>query len=167
MLFRSENSAAITSLRIWYCSYKTTTPISAFENIEELEIAGFPDTSLEALSKLKKLKKLQVIHLPKVTDLAPLSSFPELMSLSLETLPSWDSSGKKSLVASLEPVANIQLLQHLSLLGVVPNDFSLAAIERCKKLRSAKFHGYPKVEVARFFAATGISNEHNPNHLVR
>lgn len=157
-----ENVAAITSLRIWYCSYKTITPVSGFENIEELEIAGFPDASLETLSKLKRLKKLRVIHLPRVTDLAPLSSLRELNSLSLETLPSWDSSGKKSLVASLEPVANIPLLQHISLLGVVPNDRSLTPIEQCKNLKSAKFHGYPKVEVARFFAATRISNEHNP-----
>lgn len=160
-----ENPKAVKSLRIWYCSYKTFAPISAFENLEELVIAGFPDTSLEALSSLHNLQKLHVVHLPKVTDLAPLSCFRELKSLSLETLPSWDSSGKKTVVVSLEPIANIQSLQHLSLFGVVPHDLSLAPIEHCQKLQSAHFQGYPKAEVARFFTATGISNAHNPPQI--
>ncbi len=156
---------AVTSLRVWHCAYRTLEPLAAFSNLRSLTIATIPDASLEFLSLLAKLRYLRVVHLPKVTDLGPLTRLAGLQSLSLETLPSWDASGKRTVIESLEPISTIDCLEHLSLLGVVPNDRSLSVIEHCKTLRSARFHGFPQSEVARFFSATGISNAHNPEPI--
>jgi len=153
---------AVERLRIWHCGYKKLVPVASYENLRALAIATFPDTTLDPLVTLEKLQDLHILHLPKVSDLEPLTKLTCLESLELQTLPSWDASRKRTVIASLEPLTQITGLKHLSLLGVVPNDRSLAVLERCKSLVTAIFHGYPKEEIARFFAATGIKNAHNP-----
>ena len=80
----------------------------------------------------------------------------------METIPTWDSSDKVTEVSSLEPIAQLTNLRHLALLGVIPNDRSLSAIERCRGLMSARFSKYPEAEVARFHQATGVSDTHVP-----
>ena len=151
---------AIESLRIWHCSYTTLDPLTALKNLRALTIATFPDKSLDALGTLENLQELRILHLAKVDDLQPLAKLAHLESLALETLPSWDASKKRTVVASLEPLTHIPGLKHLSLIGVISSDRSLAVLERCKSLVSAIFHGYPKEEIARFFAVTGVENAH-------
>ncbi len=151
----------VTSLRIWHCKYRTLEGIRQFPNLRTLVVAGWPDEPLSILSGIG-LEYLLIVHLPQIHDLAPLNSLQQLRSLSLQTLPSWDSSGKVQEVESLEPISQISNLEHLELFGVVPPDRSLAAIENCKKLVSARFSKYPKQEITRFYAATGVSNVHAP-----
>jgi len=157
--------AAVTSMCIWHCAYSSVEEISAFPNLNSLVIATFPDTTLECLSLLSKLTHLRIVHLPKVTDLGPLASLTDLRLLSLETLPSWDSSSKRTVVSSLEPITCLPHIEHLSLLGVVPEDRSLSALQRCTTLRTARFHGFTKSEVTRFFSQTGVSNAHCPEPI--
>jgi hypothetical protein len=85
-----------------------------------------------------------------------------LESLSLETLPSWDASGKVTEVESLDPIASLPSLKHVALFGVVPKTKSLAALERCPKLISARFSKYPKAERERFYEAKKVSDGHVP-----
>lgn len=153
---------AVERLRIWHCGYKTLGPVASFKNLRALAIATFPDATLESLESLEQLQDLRVLHLPKVTDLQPLAKLTHLETLTLEVLPSWGASRKRTVVASLEPLIHIAGLKHLSLLGVVPTERSLSVLDRCKSLVSAIFHGYPKDEVARFFSVTGVKNAHNP-----
>jgi hypothetical protein len=160
------NPLEVKSLRIWHCKYKTLDAIATFENLTSITIASFPDESLEVLASLKKLRDIRVLHLPKVCDLQPLSQLESLVSLSLETLPSWDASRKRTVIRSLEPLTQIETLKHLSLLGVVSSDLSLSQLERCESLVTGRFHGYPKHEIDRFFAATGIENALNPTFPV-
>lgn len=152
-----SDPSAVESMRIWHCNFQTLE-LGAFRGLRTLVIATFPDESLAGLSTLTGLRYLQIVHLPNITDLTPLAHFQELESLSLETLPSWDSSGKITVVNSLGPLIQLPRLRHLSLFGVVPPDRSLAEVERCKHLVSARFSKFPKREVTRFYAATGLSN---------
>jgi len=153
---------AVKSLRIWNCKFRTLEPLSVFLHLRTLQILTFPDDSLTVLAQLSSLRYLRIVHLPKVTDLTPLIHLHELESLSLETLPSWDASSKVTVVNSLDPLAQLPRLKHLSLFGVVPPDRTLAAIERCENLVSGRFSKYPKKEVDRFYNATGLSNAHIP-----
>jgi hypothetical protein len=156
-----DNKDEVTSLRIWHCKYKTLEPIKYLPNLRSLVVATVPDESLSFLEGLR-LDYLRILHLPKINNLSPLKGLQRLRSLSLQTLPSWDSSGKVLQVESLDPISHLSNLEHLELFGVVSPDRSLAAIENCKKLVSARFSKYPKEEIARFYAATGVSNAYAP-----
>jgi len=153
---------SVDSLRVWHCGYRTLKPVGELPQLRKLVIATFPDDSLAFLSALRNLRHLRILHLPKVTDLAPLAELRELRSLSLSTLPSWDSSGRVTEVESLDPLGTLAALEHLELFGVVGRTRSLAAIERCRSLTSARFSKYPKEEVHRFYAATKVSDAHVP-----
>ncbi len=157
-----EGKNTIRTLRIWHCKYKSLKAVAELQDLEELAIASFPDKSLEILQPLRKLRFLSIIHLPKVSELAPLSGFAEIESLSLATSPAWDSAGKCTIVESLEPIARMESLKHLELFGVCPADKSLAVLEQCKKLHTARFSQYPKDEVERFYRAAGVINQFNP-----
>lgn len=152
----------IRSLRIWHCKYKSLIAVGAFLNVEELEIASFPDSTLEVIAPLIKLRYLSILHMPRVSKLNVLSEFVKIDLLSLSTSPGWDPSGRCSVVKSLEPIAKMRALKHLELFGVRPTDKSLAPLEQCKNLQSARFSHYPKDEVERFYRATRVSNAFNP-----
>lgn len=158
-----ENPSQLRSARVWHCSYRTLAPIARCIQLETLVIATFPDDNLAYLTRLQNLRYLSILHLPRVSDLAPLADLRSLKTLSLETLPSWDASGKVTTVASLDPIAALDNLQHLQLLGVCPPDRSLAPLERCKALVSARFSKYPDSEISRFHSATGVADALNPN----
>jgi hypothetical protein len=157
------NPETVETLRVWHSKYKTLEPLVQFANLRGLEVATFPDPSLQVLAHLKRLQFLRILHLPNVTDLAPLSELRELVTLHLATLPSWDASSKRTVVESLEPLLRLHKLRHLELLSVVPPDRSLAALEELPRLRTANFHGFPKVEVARFSTSSGIQKAHAPS----
>ena len=140
----------VGSLRIWFCKYKTLAPLTKFERLRTLVVAGFPDETLAILSKLQNLQYLSIVHLPNIVDLSPLTLLHHLESLSLSTLPSWDSSGKVTKVVSLDPIGMISSLKYLELFGVVPESRSLSPVERCGSLVSARFSKYPKKEIQRF-----------------
>jgi hypothetical protein len=114
------------------------------------------------LAALGDLQYLRILHLPRVTDLGPLERLQRLETLSLEMLPSWDSSGKLTVVDSLDPIGRLVRLKHLALFGVVPKNRSLAAVQRCRSLVSARFSKYPKGEVQRFYAETAVADDHVP-----
>ena len=109
-----------------------------------------------------RLTSLRILHMPDITSLEELSGLTCLKTLSLETSPSWDASGKRTVVSSLEPIAAIAGLEHLQLFGVCAPDKSLAPLERLKSLRSARFQQYPQEEVERFFRVTGAIDQFNP-----
>lgn len=157
-----EHQVEIRTLRIWHCKYKSLQAVTELQNLEELVIASFPDKSLEILAPLRNLRYLSILHMPKVSELEALSGFTNIESLSLSTSPSWDSAGKCTIVDSLKPLASIVALKHLELFGVRPVDGSLAVLEQCKNLQSARFSQYPKDETERFYRATGVANQFNP-----
>lgn len=157
-----EDPEAIRSARIWFCKYKSLEQLVNLRNLEELVIAGFPDDSFEYIGTLEKLNLLNILHMPKVSDIGPLADLKRLATLSLSTLPSWDSSRKTSTILSLEPLASIPKLAHLELFGLCPPDKSLLPLENCKCLQTARVSQYPRVEVARFYAKTGLANHFNP-----
>lgn len=152
----------IESLRIWHCGYRSLEPVGRVAKLETLVIATFPDDSLACLRPLRSLRYLSIVHMPRVKDLAPLSELTKLECLSLETLPSWDSSGKLTEVESLDPLSKLVSLRHLQLLGVVPKSRSLNSLERCSALLSARFSKYPKDEVRRFYSVCAVSDAHVP-----
>ncbi|MGA3846832.1 hypothetical protein ACI2UC_25385 [Ralstonia nicotianae] len=153
---------SVRALRVWHCKYKSLVKLSAFHNLEELVIASFPDDSFAALESVGKLRYLSVLHMPKIKSLAPLANLRELEILSLATSPTWDASGKCTVVESLEPLANLHKLKHLELFGVRPQDASLAALEQCKSLESVRLSQYPKEEIERFISVAGVRNAFNP-----
>lgn len=156
-----DDPSAVLSVKLWKCNF-SAGPIRRFENLQGLEILSLPDASLDFLAGLTKLRHLTIIHLPKMPDLQPLRRLESLEVLRLQTLPSWDSSGKRTIVPSIEPIGALPSLRHLELFSVVPEDGSLAPLELCKTLVTAGFQGFPKREVARFEAATGLPNDFAP-----
>lgn len=157
-----EDKAAIRHLRIWHCSYKTLEPISELVNLESLTVASYPDATLQLVGGLSQLRYLRIMHMPSVEDLAPLAGLAQLRTLLLETSPGWDASGKRTVVQSLLPIAELKHLEHLSLFGVVDRARSLTSLETCPVLRSAQFMGVSKKEIARFYSATRVVNAGAP-----
>ncbi len=153
---------SVTTLRVWHCKYRSLDSLGQLQNLEGLDVATFPDSSLDAIGKLGSLRYLSILHLPKVTDLRPLGRLKSLTSLRLATLPSWDSSGKKTTVDSFRPLAQLRELRHIELLSVVTADRSLGILGRLPSLETANFHGFPRDEVERFFTSPEIIKAHLP-----
>ena len=152
----------LRTMRVWGCKYKTFQPLSACTNLEVLEMLSFPDDALAAIGELGHLRHLSIVHFPRVRSLSALAQCQALESLSLATLPSWDSSGRVITIESLEPIARLASLRHLELFGVRPPDKSLAPLERLVSLQSARFSKFPRAEVERFYEATHVLNSFNP-----
>ena len=96
------------------------------------------------LLPLSNLRYLSIVHLPRVSDLGPLSKLESLETVALHTLPSWDQSNKRTNVRSLSPLTALPRLRHIELLGVVPEDESLRALAELPSLKTSALHGYPK-----------------------
>jgi hypothetical protein len=152
---------SVHSAKVWFCKYRSLGSLAELCNLEELVIAGFPDESFEFLARLEKLRFLSVMHMPKIFDIAPLARLTQLTSLSLSTLPSWDTSQKTTTIQSLEPLAAIPGLAHLELFGVCPPDKLLAPLEKCRRLETVRISQYPQAETSRFYAATNVDNRFN------
>lgn len=151
-----------TALRVWFCKYQDLGAIASVTSLRVLVVAGYPNATLEPIASLGALEYLSLVHLPKVTDLGPLESLSSLRVLRLQTLPSWDSSGKVTEVSSLAPLAKLGDLRHLELFGVRPTSRSLAELEACPSLESVRVSKYPNAEVLRFRAATEVSDAFAP-----
>lgn len=156
------NPLEVTSLKIWHCKYKTLKGLEEFHNLTNLVIAGFPEDSVELIANLKKLEYLQIIHLPKVSDIDPLSQLENLESLVISTLPSWDASRKKTEVKSLAPIATLPKLKYLELHGIVNPTKKLDELMSCKGLQSAMFSQFPKSEIDRFYKESNVQKQRIP-----
>lgn len=140
---------SVTSARIWHCSYLSLEPLSKLVNLRALAIASYPDHSFEALTPLNMLESLEIVHLPNITSLSQLAGLTSIRKLSLSTLPSWDSSGKLTVVESLEPIAELPLLEELSLFGVVPESKSIDALLASHSLKKVRVSKYSKAETQK------------------
>jgi hypothetical protein len=131
------------------CKYRSLAPLADLKNLATLEIADYPDETLEPISGLAALQELRILHMPKVTDISPLARLTQLRSLALETSPGWDSSGRVTEVESLDALSQLPHLVRLTLYGVVPSDRSVDAILRSTSIREVRVSKYPKAEVKR------------------
>lgn len=152
----------VLAMRIWYCKYRTLNPVSAFINLEELVIANFPDETLCALKSMKKLRYLRILHMPKLKDISVLSDLSSIESLSLETSPSWDATGRCIVLESMKPIAELPKLKHLELFGVCEANKSLKFLEGVKTIETSRFSQYPQKEVDRFRSVSGAVDKYNP-----
>ena len=64
----------LTTLRIWFCKYRTLKTLGSLHQLKTLVVAGFPDEDLEFLRELPELHYLQIVRLPRITDLSPVAS---------------------------------------------------------------------------------------------
>ncbi len=152
----------VRTARFWHCKFRSLDFVSQLTNLEGLVVATYPDVSFDVLGSLTSLKYLRVLHLPKVSNIAPLAGLERLEVLSLATLPSWDSSGKTTEIDSLKPIALLPALRHVELFGVRTADRSLVPLEACPALASLRVSKWPKREVERFATAAGVSNDWAP-----
>jgi len=152
----------VTALRVWHCKYKSLESLSTFTNLKTLVIATYPDADLTPLHSLSQLEYLRVMHMPKVSDLGPLGQLQKLKTIRLSTLPSWDSSGKKTIVHSLAPLTGLPHLAHLELFGVLPEDGKLNVLENCQSLESIRVSKYRKSEIERIYQLTEVTNSFAP-----
>ncbi len=113
-------------LRIWKSGVEHFENLANFPNITELDIFDYRAPSLTPLRALRGLRRLSVIHFPHVSSFEPLSELRQLEELVLETLPSGDASGKRTLVETFRPLARLSQLRVLKLAGVsvLDNDLS-------------------------------------------
>lgn len=142
--------------RIWHCGYRSLAPISELSNLEELVIGSLPDPSIEFLCKLSRLRYLRILHMPKISNLEPITQLASIEVLSLSTSTSWDAVGKCTIIDSLLPLIKLPKLKQLELFGVCPADKSLSDLQSCPALESARFSQYPADEIARFYRETEV-----------
>jgi hypothetical protein len=88
------NAAHVMALRVWHCNYKSLADLRRYSSLRTLVVATYPDPDLEAVAALEQLEYLRLLHLPNVTDLAPLSRLQGLLTVRLETLPELGSLGE-------------------------------------------------------------------------
>ena len=157
-----ENPDSVTSARIWICKFKSIKPVSECKNLRTLVLNTVLDDDISWLVKLEKLEYLKIQNFPKIKSIEFLSSMETIKTLSLSTSPSWDSSGRTMEVDALTPLQKLTSLQHIELLGVHQKDFSVAALEKCGSLISARFSGYPQEIISRFYEKTGVKKEFAP-----
>ena len=152
----------VTALRVWHCKYKSLRAIEACVNLRTLVIATLPDDSIDFVAGLKQLECLRILHLPKISEVSPLAGLNALRCLSLTTLPSWDSSRKRTVIDTLEPITALPSLRHLELLRVVSADGSLEPLLQLHHLENARISGYRRDEMMRFYATTQARDGFNP-----
>jgi hypothetical protein len=81
------DAGAVTALRVWHCSYSSLAELHRYPNVRTLVVATYPDADLEPVASLVGLEYLSLVHLPKVTDLAPLGRLRRLRTVRLATAP--------------------------------------------------------------------------------
>ena len=99
---------------------------------------------------------LSVMHLPKVTSLSALADLHSLESVSLSTLPSWDSSGKVTVISSLKPLAALPNLKNLELLGIRPEAKSPLELVASSSIERVKLSKFSKQLVDEFYSVSGM-----------
>lgn len=157
-----DEAVSVTALRVWHCNYSSLAPVAQYANLRTLLVATYPDSDLEPVASLAGLEYLSLLDLRHVSDLGPLQRMTHLRTVRLATLPSWDSSGKVTVVDSLRPLAQLPKLAHVELFGVRPANESLRDLEGAPSLVSVRVSKYPKAETTRFYDATALSDAFAP-----
>jgi hypothetical protein len=148
----------ITSAKVWHCRYVSLAPLGSMLNLRRLEIATYPDPSLDPLTPLRLLEELHIHHMPGIRELWPLASLENLRVLTLQTTPGWDPSGKVTDVLSLAPLAALPRLEELELHGVVPRGRTATDLFESRSLRRvrlSKFRRGEEEKVAAWLAGRG------------
>jgi hypothetical protein len=148
--------------------------VGGSKNLEYLSLIQCSKlTSLAGLEGLKNLSKVVLAYLPQLSSLAGIEKCPALESVELGPLrrvtdftPAFQAHGLRSLIiskcnaiASLRPVTDLRLLEHLALIDTDVVDGDLHPILGISSLRHigifpAKKHFSPgALEVARVVAA--------------
>lgn len=105
---------------IWHCGFRSLSGLSRLRNLRKLEVAGYPDASLDPLRPLNRLEHLSMVHLPGVTNLTPLNCLAALRRLTLAALPAHDPASAPVDVESLAPLGSLPALEEVNLFGVRP-----------------------------------------------
>lgn len=152
----------VKSVKVWHCNYDSFAEIGKCINLEVLIVATLPEVDFAFLKNCKALKYLSVVHLPNVKYLDQLAELNNLESIHLSTLPSWDSSGKVTVIDSLSPLAKLEKLRHLELFGIRPDSKSPMDLVSCKLLLSVRLSKYSKELANEFYKISGVSNDWAP-----
>ncbi len=91
--------------------------------------------TLHGIEALSQLRELVLVHAPRLHSLTPLKRLRELQFLTVSTPPSWDASRKCHEVASLTPLAALDSLISLTLVGVRPARGGLRPLREMTGLR--------------------------------
>ncbi len=129
----SQDNRAI-ALKVWGSRVRDFTPLERMAQLIHLEILDFEHGSLRTIGRLKNLRFLRIIHIPKEHDLTPLAALENLEELLLESLPSWDASGKTLVFESLRPLAGLKQLKRLVLMKVRVEEHGLQPLWGLTKL---------------------------------
>ncbi|MCY9656520.1 hypothetical protein P5G65_15670 [Paenibacillus chondroitinus] len=124
----------IEALKIWNCKIKDYSKLNSLTKLTELEIFSF-DGTLDDMCNLRNLSKLRLIHMPKVNKLDKLGLLTNLQELSLESLPSWDSSGKTLVFDNLNPIGKLSNLKKLVIMKSIAEEFGLKPLGHLKQLQ--------------------------------
>jgi len=120
-----------------------------------LELSSLKTGSLRGLQSLARLECLVMNHAPKLTSLAPIGELTGLRHLSISTPASWDSSRRCIEVDTLEPLAALRELGHLTLRGVRPARDGLRPLERLASLAEVDISHVPDFAITDFARLAG------------
>jgi hypothetical protein len=107
----ADASPKAKSMQLWFCGLKDFSFLERFPKLKVLVVADWFAPTPNDLGLVPQLKALSIVHLPTVTDLGPLKHMEHIEELRLDTLPSWDASGKMNKFESIRPSVSMPLLR--------------------------------------------------------
>lgn len=129
-------NSAIKSVCIWHGSLRSVGSLKRFRSLKTLLVASWPG-ELDVVAELPNLRSLRIVHLPKVTTLLPLANLRQLELLCLETLPSWDGSGRRTRLDGLRSLTKLNQLRDVCFRGkITTKDGRIDWLAKCPSLET-------------------------------
>lgn len=146
-----DDPLTITHARVLACKYEDWNGIGRLTNLISLEVSDWLGSDFSPLQSLTSLEQLKITHLPRISSLAPLAGLVSLKRLILETIPSWDSSGKVTEIETLAPLRDLPL-EEVNLFGVRPQSKAVDDLLDIKTLRRVRLSKFAAKEIKRINA---------------
>jgi hypothetical protein len=118
--------------------------------VTSVTIFDYELDSLQPLGALARLEVLKIMNPRRITSLSGLTSLSQLRHLALSTPPGSDGSGRCIDVESLRPLAALDHLETLWLMGIRPRDLDLSPIADLRGLKELDIGCVPEFDLEHY-----------------
>jgi len=125
---------SLEGLYIKWSGIKSIASISAIPNLKFFYLGNSGALkNIDILSDMRKLVVLELVHMPKISDLAPLTTLTQLEGLGVE-----GGMEKTQIVDSLAPLSNLVGLRYLFLANLKSKDNTLKPLSSLHSLMNLR-----------------------------